>query len=187
MPELAIADDATPREIVTQVHDLMAAQSPERAALVAAYRGTRAAGRVPPRPPAIFPPAPPDADGHLPAHRVPLRGIPEGRPGGALALVTDGGVPEWLTSADIMHAAGITYRRLDLWERAGYLRAARTRRGQQRRPGLRRSWPQRELEVARRMGRLTRAGIPAPLAAAIARSGETRHEIAPGIFIEVTA
>jgi hypothetical protein len=106
----------------------------------------------------------------------------------ALALVTDDTeLPEWLTSADIIYEAGITYRRLDLWERAGYLRPARVWRGQRRGSGSPRSWPKDELEVARRMGRLTRAGIPAALAASIARDSWPRAEIAPGIFIEVTA
>jgi hypothetical protein len=46
MPEFP--PDAAPREIVTALHDQMAEMSPEFAALVAAYRQTRAAGRVPP-------------------------------------------------------------------------------------------------------------------------------------------
>jgi hypothetical protein len=52
MPEFP--PDAAPREIVTALHDQMAEMSPEFAALVAAYRQTPAARRVPP---AIDPPA----------------------------------------------------------------------------------------------------------------------------------
>jgi len=105
----------------------------------------------------------------------------------ALALVTDDDeLPDLLTSADIMYEAGITYRMLDFWERSGYLKPDRIWRGGRRGSGSPRSWPKAELDVARRMGRLTRAGIPAALAAEIARSGQSRCEIAPGIWIEVT-
>src|SRR5690348_4816773 len=44
--------DATPREIVTRLHDLIAVKDP---GLVAAYRRTRAARRVPPGLPQSFP------------------------------------------------------------------------------------------------------------------------------------
>ena len=38
MPDLAITDDTEPREIAAWLHELIAAQSPEHAALVAAFR-----------------------------------------------------------------------------------------------------------------------------------------------------
>lgn len=105
----------------------------------------------------------------------------------ALALVAaDEELPDLLTSADIMYESGITYRQLDFWARAGYLRPDREWRGRRLGSGSARSWPKTELEVARTMGRLTRAGIPASLAASIARSGDRRHEIADGVWIEVT-
>ena len=107
----------------------------------------------------------------------------------ALALVTAdtaSDLPDLLTSADIMYEARITYRQLDFWERAGYLKPDRIWRGNKRGSDSPRSWPKAELEVAQKMGKLTRAGIPAALAASVARSGESRTEIAPGIFIEVT-
>ena len=73
----------------------------------------------------------------------------------ALALVTDDTeLPEWLTSADIMYEAGISYRQLDFWQRARYLRPERTWRGRKRGSGSPWSWPKGELEIARRMGRL---------------------------------
>jgi hypothetical protein len=108
----------------------------------------------------------------------------------ALALVTDktgDELPDLLTSADIMFEAAITYRQLDFWDRAGYLRPGRVWRGQRRGSGSPRSWPGGELEIARRMGRLVRAGIPVSLAASVARGSWPRCEIAPGIWIEVTA
>lgn len=108
----------------------------------------------------------------------------------ALELVTDGTadeLPEWLTSADIMFEAGMTYRQLDYAVRAGYLQPGRQWQGAKRGSGSPRVWPKDELGIAQRMGRLTRAGIPAALAAAIARSGDARHEIAPGVWIEVAA
>jgi len=107
---------------------------------------------------------------------------------GALALVTDETeLPDLLTTADIMFEAGITYRQCDFWVRAGYLNPGRQWQGAKRGSGSPRVWPKDELGVAQLMGRLTRAGIPAALAAAIARSGEARYEIAPGIWIEVAA
>lgn len=105
-----------------------------------------------------------------------------------LTLVADGGeLPELLTSADITFEAGITYRQCDFWIRAGYLRPGRLRQRERHGSGSPRSWTKDELEVARRMGRLTRAGIPASLAASVARSGKDRAEIAPGIWIEVAS
>jgi hypothetical protein len=55
MPEFPA--DAAPREIVTALHDEMA-QLPEYATLVADYRRTRAATRVPPGEPHVFPRSP---------------------------------------------------------------------------------------------------------------------------------
>lgn len=81
---------------------------------------------------------------------------------------------------------GITYRQLDHWARCGYLRPDRRWAGKTLGAGSPRVWPAEELEVARRMGRLTAAGLPAKLAASFARDSWPRGEIAPGIFIEVT-
>ena len=81
---------------------------------------------------------------------------------------------------------GITYRQLDHWSRLGYLEPEREWRGRARGPGSMRQWPPGELEIARRMGRLTAAGIPPSLAASFARDSWPRGEIAPGIWIEVT-
>ncbi len=51
--------------------------------------------------------------------------------------------------------------------------------------GSPRIWPQAELEVARVMGRLARAGLKVETAHRVARSGQSRHEISPGVWIEV--
>lgn len=81
---------------------------------------------------------------------------------------------------------GITYRHLDYAVRAGYLFPERTWKGRGWGSGSPRVWPEKELEVARTLGRLLAIGLPLETAARIARSSETRHEITPGIWIEVT-
>ena len=93
----------------------------------------------------------------------------------ALTLVTSSEPDRPHTSGDIIRAAGITRRLLGFWVEAGYLT-----------PGPGNRWPASELEAARKMGLLTRARIPASLAAEIARSGENPCEIAPRVRIEVT-
>ena len=77
--------------------------------------------------------------------------------------------------------AGITYRQLDFWVRRGFLRPVHDGG-----TGRSREWTRAELDVARLMGRLTAAGLPLETAHRVARSGESRAEIAPGIWIEVT-
>lgn len=93
--------------------------------------------------------------------------------------------PELLTTADVMREAGMTYRQLDFAVRSGYLQPVRQWRGRRWGSGSPRLWPEGELEIARRMGRLTAAGIPPALAASFARHSWPRGEIAPGIWIEV--
>jgi DNA-binding transcriptional MerR regulator len=95
-------------------------------------------------------------------------------------------LPGLLTSADITFEAGITYRQLDHWVRRGYLRpehVGKNRYGSS--SGYSRYWTREELDVARVMGRLTAAGLTPTAAHRIARSGEPRAELAPGIQIEV--
>ncbi len=86
-----------------------------------------------------------------------------------------------VTSAHVERDLGITYRQLDYWVRCGYLRPANGFSGS----GRDREWSLTELEIARRMGRLVAAGISVEKAAAFARDGWPRAEIAPGIVIEV--
>jgi hypothetical protein len=102
---------------------------------------------------------------------------PEAAPAGVL-----------ISSPDAVAMAGITFRQLDFWARRDFLRfeQRQSRRGAAG-SGCPRSWPAEEVEVARLMGRLTAAGLPLETAHRIARSGEARAEIAPGIVIEVTA
>lgn len=104
------------------------------------------------------------------------------------AMITegDGEVSEALVSADIAWEAGITYRMLDHWVRRGYLRPGHVQRKKGKAgSGSPRIWPQAEREAARVMGRLTRAGLKVEAAHRVARSGQSRYEAAPGIWIEV--
>lgn len=76
---------------------------------------------------------------------------------------------------------GITYRQLDVWTRAGLLKPLHLGGS-----GNSREWTRAELNVAKVMGRLVAAGLKPEPASRVARSGG-RCEIAPGIWIEVTA
>ena len=82
---------------------------------------------------------------------------------------------------------GISYRQLDYAVRAGYLKPERHWKGRSWGSGSPRVWPEEEIRVARLMGRLITAGLSLETAHAIARSGESRRELAPGVWIEVTA
>ena len=75
---------------------------------------------------------------------------------------------------------GITYRQLDWWVRLGLLKPLHIGGS-----GINREWTRAELDVARLMGRLVAAGMKPALAERLAR--ERRSEIAPGVWIEVTA
>ena len=79
-------------------------------------------------------------------------------------------------------AAGITYKQLDHWTRLGHLRPERDWG-----TGYARIWTDAEVEVARRMGRLTAAGLPLGWSAQFARNGWPAGEIAPGILVSVTS
>ena len=83
---------------------------------------------------------------------------------------------------DLAVSLGITYRQLDYWVWQGYLRPADPTPG----TGVPREWPEAELEIARRMGRLTTAGLTPAAAAVIARDTWPAGELAPGITITVT-
>jgi hypothetical protein len=83
-------------------------------------------------------------------------------------------------STHVTKCAGITYRKLDYWVRLGHLQP-----GGGVGTGNDRWWPPAEIEIARRMGRLTAAGLPLELAASFAREGWPSGEIAPGITLEV--
>jgi DNA-binding transcriptional MerR regulator len=75
---------------------------------------------------------------------------------------------------------GISYRQLDNWVRLGLLRPLHVGGS-----GVNREWTRAELEVARLMGHLVRAGMRPALAERLARS--RRCDLSPGISIEVTA
>jgi DNA-binding transcriptional MerR regulator len=86
-----------------------------------------------------------------------------------------------LSSPDVCASAGVTYRQLDHWARTGWLHP-----GGGGGTGRDRLWSPDEAGMAGRMGRLTAAGLPVPVAGAFARYGWPRAEIAPGIVVEVT-
>lgn len=79
-------------------------------------------------------------------------------------------------------APGITYRKLDYWVRAGYLRPTNPAPGS----GEKRVWTSKELEVARIMVLLTKVGLSVGVSARIARLGPGKHELAPGLFIDIS-
>lgn len=85
-------------------------------------------------------------------------------------------------SVALAEAAGISYRQLDNWVRLGHLRPVDPEPG----TGSPREWPEPELEIARRMGRLTAAGLPLAFAARMARDTWPAGELAPGIEVLVT-
>jgi DNA-binding transcriptional MerR regulator len=87
-----------------------------------------------------------------------------------------------LSGSNVEDELGITYRQLDYWTRKGHLHPLNDVG-----TGIAREWTEAELEIARRMGRLTAAGVPVERAATFARNTWPRGEIAPGIVIEVTA
>lgn len=98
----------------------------------------------------------------------------------AIADQADDELPDVLTSADITYEARITYRQCDYWVRLGFLRPECAMGGS----GTHRRWPLAELGVARRMGALVKLGFPLEAAHDVARSGESRTQVAPGIWLE---
>jgi hypothetical protein len=83
---------------------------------------------------------------------------------------------------------GITYRQLDYWARQGWLKPERrvNHQGSTEGTGAKRAWPTAEVDIARRMGWLTRSGLDTASAAAFARDSWPCGEIAPGLTLTVT-
>ena len=90
-----------------------------------------------------------------------------------LAEDQEPGVPAYLRRLP----EGVSYRNLDYWTRQGWLRPEN---GATPGSGRSREWPESELEIARRMARLTAAGITASVAAEFAREQWPFGDIAPG-------
>ena len=90
--------------------------------------------------------------------------------------------PETLTGGEeLALSLGITYRKLDYWVLQGKLRPLDPQPGTRQCP----RGPEAELEIARRMGRLTAAGLPLSFAAAW-RGTWPSGALAPGIAVTVT-
>lgn len=85
-------------------------------------------------------------------------------------------------SVEVALRAGVSFRVIDYWVRAGYLRPEGDGGG----PGTQRRWPEEEQEVACRMARLAAAGLTVERAASFARDEWPGAEIAPGIHLLVT-
>ena len=122
------------------------------------------------------------------AQRIAMTGIrplPEGYPEAPTCTVCDS--PVMVDGLDVCwrhveHALGITYRQLDYWTRQGHLKPKQDAPTS----GAPRKWPLAELEIARRMARLTAAGIAVENAAAFARDSWPAGEIAPGLTLTAT-
>ena len=98
-------------------------------------------------------------------------------------MKADGCAPGTVAGAcrgDAAREAGVTFRRLDYWSRLGLLRPA------QGAGWARRLWSPAEVEIARRMGVLTAAGLTPAAAGAFARDAWPAGEIAPGITLAVS-
>ena len=90
-----------------------------------------------------------------------------------------------ISTPQVIAEAGVTYRQLDYWARTGLLHPVYLQTGNVGQGGQAREWSAEELRVARLMGRLTAAGINPRTAEQVARSPERRHELGPGIWIQV--
>jgi hypothetical protein len=113
------------------------------------------------------------------------RPLPDGIPAAPACTVCGSPVlSDGLTvcSRHVKHELGITYRQLNYWVMQGYLRPKQDARLS----GVPRRWPAAEIEIAKRMARLTDAGVIPERAAVFARQSWPKGEIAPGIVIEVT-
>ena len=114
-----------------------------------------------------------------------LAAAPEcGTPGCSILVVT-GGLEVCIRC--LCGQIGVTPRQLDYWSRRGWLRPQRqvSRRGTAD-SGTPHRWDSGELEVARRMGVLIRAGLSPVRAAAFARASWPCEQVAPGVWVEVT-
>jgi hypothetical protein len=90
----------------------------------------------------------------------------------------DAVTPAVIGSPALARALGLSFRRLDLWIRAGYLRPSGAGNG----TGSRRTWPATEQAVAAIMLRLTAAGLTtrtAPRRSHAAPSMKRRRRITP--------
>lgn len=89
-----------------------------------------------------------------------------------------------ITLARVLERTGATYRQVDYWIRAGYLKVDSWG------SGVWRSWPEPEIEIARLIVKLTAGGLALATAARVAREcvehGEVSVMLTEGVWIEVT-
>jgi hypothetical protein len=94
-------------------------------------------------------------------------------------------------TADVLAVSGVTYRQLDYWARAGYLRPVNERSGS----GVHRDWPDLEVAITVLMSRLIEAGMTVPAASVIARDAvgamwagteDVMSVLAPGVVLIIT-
>jgi DNA-binding transcriptional MerR regulator len=88
-----------------------------------------------------------------------------------------------LGAEELRRCSGITYRQLDYWTTQGWLRA-NERPDRKQGTGYRRTYPDAELDIADGMRRLIGAGLTAPAAARVARTGEVRVRLIIAMLTE---
>lgn len=86
-----------------------------------------------------------------------------------------------LSTTELAARAGVSIRQLDFWARTGRLQPEHDGGS-----GKAREWPEAEVEVARRMGVLTTAGLPLEFAARMARDSWPVCDIADGVTVSVS-
>lgn len=82
---------------------------------------------------------------------------------------------------DAIDGTGLTYRMLDYWARTGYLEPESGDGS-----GSRRRWPQGEIDVAKDMLRLIRAGLTVSAAHRVARAGGSAF-LASDVYVQIMA
>src|SRR5215467_1780851 len=85
-----------------------------------------------------------------------------------------------ISTPELAEQAGISPRQISYWTEQGWLHPEGDGGS-----GNWWSWPDAEVEVARRMGVLTAAGLPPEWSAGFARDGWPEGELAPGITVRV--
>jgi hypothetical protein len=103
-----------------------------------------------------------------------------------MTATTETEAPGLLRTAELAARAGLTLRQANYWYQCGYLVPAAVPLNKYGTGiGFALEWTAAELEIARLMGRLVAGGLTPAAAVRIARSGEARYEVSPGIWLEI--